>query len=66
MGNKNMDEVVRLLKKHRYGLTITDLVDKSKFSRSLIRTTLARLEGANKVDIRKVGMAKIYTIKGEK
>lgn len=55
--------VVELLQKNKSGLTITNLVERSKLSRSLIRTILARLEGARKVNIRKVGMAKVYTIK---
>lgn len=66
MGNKEMEEIVRLLKKNSQGLTITELVDKSKFSRSLVRIVLARLEGANSVLVRKVGMAKVYTVREEK
>jgi DNA-binding transcriptional ArsR family regulator len=45
------------------GLTITDLVNKTKLSRSAIRTALAILEGAKKVSIRKIGMAKVYSLK---
>ena len=60
VGNKIIKILVRNSGK---GLTITELVDTSKISRSAVRTTLAKLEGAGKVSIRKVGMAKIYFLK---
>jgi len=62
---KNKREVIiNLLKNNVEGLTITGIVIKSKLSRSLVRTILARLEGAKKVNIRKVGMSKVYTFVG--
>lgn len=42
------------------GLSITDIVRMTSLSRSFVRITLARLEGAGKVVVRKVGMAKLY------
>ena len=42
------------------GRTITEIVALSKLPRSVVRILLARLEGADKVRFRKVGMAKIY------
>ncbi len=48
------------------GLSITDIVNKSKLSRSTVRTILAKLEGANKIRIRKVGMAKLYVWENDK
>ena len=48
------------------GLTITELVEKTKLNRSSIRTALAKLDGAEKVIVRKIGMAKVYSINGEK
>lgn len=60
------DKVKKLLKRNSLGLTITDLVSKSRLSRSTIRNALAKLEGANSVSIRKIGMAKIYTLSGHK
>ena len=57
-------EIVRFLRKNVEGLTITSLVRLSKFSCSTIRVSLARLEGANKVSFRKIGMAKVYHLGG--
>ena len=57
------DKVIQVLKQNpRKGLTITELVESSKLSRSALRTALAKLEGAKKVSVRKVGMAKIYSL----
>ena len=57
------DKIIQVLKQNpRKGLTITELVLLSKLSRSALRTALAKLEGAKKVSIRKVGMAKVYSL----
>jgi predicted transcriptional regulator len=45
------------------GGTITELVKRTKLNRSAVRTALAKLEGAGKVYIRNIGMAKVYTSK---
>jgi len=47
------------------GLSITDIVKLTNLSRSAVRTNLARLEGANKVKARKIGMAKVYILNQE-
>jgi predicted transcriptional regulator len=60
------DKIKTILKKNSNGLTITDIVNKSKFSRSTVRNALARLEGARKISYKKIGMAKIYSLKGAK
>ena len=54
-----------LVKNSGKGLTITELVDASKISRSAVRIALAKLEGANKVSIRKIGIAKVYSLNEE-
>jgi len=48
------------------GLTITEIVKKTKLNRSAVRTALAKLDGAERVVIRKIGMAKVYLLNGEK
>ena len=64
MGDKNIKKIIEILKKESVmGLTITELVKISKFSRHIVLKTLALLEGADKVSIRKAGMAKIYSLK---
>lgn len=61
------NKIIQVLNKNPgKGLTITELVKESKLSRSAIRTTLSRLEGADKVHVRKIGMAKVYSLKGGK
>jgi len=44
------------------GRTITEIVAMSRLPRSVVRILLARLEGAQKIGFRKVGMAKIYSV----
>ncbi len=61
-----MEAILKLLKKNKEGLTITELVKKSKYSRSTIRTGLAYLDGARKIKFRNVGMAKVYNIKSNR
>lgn len=63
-----MDEkiILNLLKKNIEGLTITEIVNLSNLSRSFVRTVLAKLDGAGRVSFRKIGMAKVYSLKGEK
>lgn len=46
------------------GRTITEIVAMSRLPRSVVRILLARLEGAEKIGFRKVGMAKIYSVEG--
>jgi len=67
--NKKEDKVVEKVHsalKNSDGLTITEIVKKTKLNRSSVRTALAKLDGAEKVDIRKIGMAKVYLINGRR
>lgn len=57
-----MKKIKQILNKNKQGLHITDIVRLSEYSRSKVRTILAMLEGAKKVNIRRVGMAKIYSL----
>lgn len=54
-----VDKIDYVLKNSNH-LTITEIVDRTKISRSAIRTALAKLDGAGKVSVRKIGMAKVY------
>jgi len=66
---RDEETVVGVLKKEgNKGLSITEIVDKTHFTRSVVRILLAWLEGAEKVYVRKVGMAKLYylTEKGDR
>ena len=57
------NKIIKILREDsREGLTITELVRVSGISRSTVRTILAWLEGAEKVSIRKIGMAKLYSL----
>jgi predicted transcriptional regulator len=60
-GNGIVDKIFSVLRVTR-GLTITEIVDKVEFNRSAVRIALAKLDGARKVKIRKIGMAKVYTL----
>lgn len=57
------EKIIHVLRNNTSGLSITELVKISKLSRSVIRTSLAKLEGADKVSVRNVGMAKVYLLK---
>ena len=59
----NKKVIMRELRKEKSGLTITDMVRITKITRSNIRTSLAFLEGAAKIEYNKIGMAKVYKIK---
>jgi len=55
--------IVNVLRKNKEGITITDIVKLAKLSRSTVRVALAKLEGSRRVNIRKIGMAKLYYLK---
>jgi len=66
MDDNIMNKVGKILKKNsQNGLSVTELVETSRISRSAVRTALAKLEGAKRVVVRKVGMAKVYSLKEE-
>ncbi len=58
-------KILKVLEKNEYGLTITAVVNKTKFSRDTVRIKLNKLEGEDKISHRTVGMAKIYIISND-
>ncbi len=58
--DKNREIIIRELKKNPNGFTISELSKKLNLSRQTISNCFAFLEGAQKVKIRKAGMARIY------
>ena len=59
-------QIIKELEKNKEGLTIQEIADNTKISRNTIVKVLAKLEGRNDVEIRNVGMAKIYKLKEDK
>ncbi len=57
----NRERVIKELKKNPNGFTVSELSRKLNISRQTIANCFAFLEGAQKIKIRRVGMAKIYT-----
>ena len=57
---KIREKIITELKKNPTGYTISELSKKLNLSRQTIANCFAFLEGAQKVNIRNTGMAKIY------
>jgi len=63
----NREKIIRELKKNPDGFTVSELSKKLILSRQTISNCFAFLEGAEKVKIRQVGMAKVYySVEGKK
>jgi len=63
--NSNYERIIELLKNNNSGFTIAEISKLLKVTRNTASVHLAKLEGAKQVEIRKVGMAKIYSLKPE-
>ena len=61
----NYEKINNLLKKSNSSLTIAEISKLLRITRNTVAVSLAKLEGAKQVDIRKVGMAKLYSLKPE-
>ena len=61
----NYEKIINLLKENSSGLTIAEISKLLKVARNTASVHLAKLEGAKQITIRKVGMAKIYSLKPE-
>ena len=57
------EQIVDLLRKNPQGLTNTDIKKHLKLSPYIIAIELAKLEGAEKIEVRKVGKAKLNYLK---
>lgn len=58
MDNKQIIE--DLLKSNPRGLTIQEISDKSNLSRITAANKLAELKGADEIEVRKIGQAKLH------
>ena len=58
--DENRELIIKELKKNPNGFTVSELAKKLGLSRQTVANCFAFLEGAEKVKIRKAGMAKIY------
>lgn len=57
---ENTKKVLKAIESSEHGLTITEIVYKTKTGREAVRIGLAYLTGQGKIKYRKVGMAKVY------
>ncbi len=64
-GLSHHENIIRLLKSSS-GLTIAEISRTLEIARNTVVVSLAKLEGARQVNIRKIGMAKVYTLKPDK
>lgn len=53
-------KIISCLRRSNGGCSITEIVKKTKISRSAVRIVLAKLDGAGKVFLKNVGIAKVY------
>ena len=52
--------IIKAIKNEELGLSLTELVTTTKFSRGQIRIAVSFLLGANKIKERKFGVMKLY------
>ena len=64
--NKIEERILKYLRKHPEGTMILDLAKALKVHRHTATKYVYRLEGANKIQIRKLGIAKLCYAKGAK
>ena len=61
------DVIIDILRKSPEGLTTSDIAERAVTSRHTVSVVLAELKGEGRLDIRKVGVAKLhYLIEGDK
>lgn len=61
--NNYKERIIVLLKENDFGLTVANLTKKLGTTRHTISVALAELRGADLIEIRKVGVAKLHMLK---
>jgi GTP-sensing pleiotropic transcriptional regulator CodY len=61
--DKVIEEIKRILKEDSRGLTIQEFSEKIKVSRITIAIALAKLKGAEEIDVRSIGNCKLHYLK---
>jgi len=64
--NDYKEKIIELLKKNNSGLTIADIAKRARTTRHTASIILAELRGANLIEIRKIGMAKLHNWRDNK
>jgi len=64
--NKIEEKILKYLRKHPEGTMILDLAKELNVHRHTATKYVYRLEGAQKIEIRKIGIAKLCYAKGAK
>jgi len=64
--DKVIEEIKRILTEDTRGLTIQELSEKTKVSRITASIALAKLEGAQEIDVRVIGNCKLHYLKTKK
>jgi Mn-dependent DtxR family transcriptional regulator len=60
ISNDYKEKIISLLKQDYSGLTIADIAGKIGTTRHTVSIVLAELRGANLIEIRQIGMAKLH------
>ncbi len=60
------EKIIDILKKNHSGLTIADIAKGVRTTRHTASIILAELRGANLIEIRKIGMAKLHNWRDNK
>ncbi len=60
------EKIIDILKRNHSGLTIADIAKKVGTTRHTASIILAELRGANLIEIRKIGMAKLHNWRDNK
>ncbi len=63
LSNNFKKKILGLLKENNFGLTIADISKELGTTRHTVSIILAELRGAEIIEIRKVGVAKIHVLK---